>query len=233
MTRVVELGATRDFNEALWQCLCQIMRISPTQAEDIRRTASLPLVLGGMGLRSAIRVRQAAYWSSWADCLPMVHQRHPGVAATLVAQLSGNPETRFLSAAREAKHELAVAGFESPSWKAIARGARPARDSDASVATCGCFSGGRTGQSSHVHQSVRPGEGPREVTRRSRGRSSLHSNANLHGNDHPFPLVSGSLASQTSSAFFPSRVVRADVAVSSTSSTSLATIVLHVLALGC
>ena len=49
------------------------------------------------------------------------------VAATLVAQLSGNPETRYLSAVREAKHELAFAGFESPSWQAIACGARPAR----------------------------------------------------------------------------------------------------------
>ena len=57
----------------------------------------------------------------------MVHQRYPVVAATLVAQLSGNPETRFLSAAREGKHELAVTGFESPSWQAIACGARPAR----------------------------------------------------------------------------------------------------------
>ena len=131
MTRVVEPGATRDFSErndeALWQCLCQIMRISPTQAEDIRLTATLPMVLGGLGLRSATRVRQAAYWSSWADCLPMVHHRHPMVAATLVAQLSGNPETRCLSAVREAKHELAIAGFESPSWQAIACGARPAR----------------------------------------------------------------------------------------------------------
>ena len=131
MTRVVEPGATRDFSErndeALWQCLCQIMRISPTQAEDIRLTASLPTVLGRLVLRSATRVRQAAYWSSWADCLPMVHLGHPVVAATLVAQLSGNLETRFLSAVREAKHELAVAGFESPSWQAIACGARPAR----------------------------------------------------------------------------------------------------------
>ena len=67
------------------------------QPIDIRLTATLPMVLGGLGLRSATRVRQAAYWSSWADCLPMVHHRQPMVAATLVAQLSGNPETRCLS----------------------------------------------------------------------------------------------------------------------------------------
>ena len=41
--------------------------------------------------------------------------------------MSGNRQTRYLSAVREAKHEVAVAGFESPSWQAIACGARPAR----------------------------------------------------------------------------------------------------------
>ena len=71
--------------------------------------------------------RQVAHLSSWSDYFPMVHQRHPVVEATLVAQLSGDPETRFFSAAREAKHEPAVAGFESPSWQAIACGVRPAR----------------------------------------------------------------------------------------------------------
>ena len=51
MTRVVEPGATRDFSErndeTLWQCLCQIMRISLNTSEDIRLTASLLMVLDG------------------------------------------------------------------------------------------------------------------------------------------------------------------------------------------
>ena len=90
----------------------------------------------------------------------------------------------------------------SPSRQERTRRPR-ARDGEARVATRGRFSGGRTGQRSHVQQSIRPGEGPHQVTRRSRGVSSLHSNANLQGNDHPFPLVSCSLASQTSSAASP------------------------------
>ena len=49
------------------------------------------------------------------------------VAATMVAQLSGNFETRHLSAVRVAEHELAVASFESPSWQVIVCGARPTR----------------------------------------------------------------------------------------------------------
>ena len=61
-------------------------------------------------------------------------------------------------------------------------------------------------------------------------RSPLHSYANLQANGHPPPLVFGfSCFADFVSSFF-SRVVHADVAVSST---PLATIVLHVLALGC
>ena len=101
------------------------MQISPSLEQDVRQTATMPMILGGLGLRSAVRVRQAAYWSSWADCLPMVHQRHPSVAANLVAQLRGGIQGRFFRAAAEAVHTLEVAGFEAPTWEALAMGARP------------------------------------------------------------------------------------------------------------
>ena len=142
------------------------------------------------------------------------------VAATLVAQLSGNPETRFLSAAREAKFELAVAGFESPSWQAIACGVRPARREPEDHEPGTVRRGWQHAAASVVEERARAAMFTRvsdqvkaQVTIWSRGRGSFHSN----------PLVSGSLASQTSSAA-SSRVVHADVAVSST---PLATIVLH------
>ena len=83
MTRVVEPGATRDISED-------------------NQLANGPRWVG------FAECDQTAYWSSWADCLPMVHQRHPPVAATLVTHLSGIPEKRCLSAAWEAKHELAA-----------------------------------------------------------------------------------------------------------------------------
>ena len=129
MTRVVEPGATQEFCDrndgALWQCLSRIMQIPATQPDDVRETASMPMVLGGLGLRSARRTSQAAYWASWADCLPMVQQRHPWIAALFVANLSGQPHTPFLRAASEATFHLARAGFEAPTWHALARGARP------------------------------------------------------------------------------------------------------------
>ena len=38
-------------------------------------------------------LRKSAHWASWADCLGMIHQRHPDVANRLVAQLEGHPDT--------------------------------------------------------------------------------------------------------------------------------------------
>ena len=67
--------------------------------------------LGGLGLRSALRTRVAAFWASWSDCLSMIRARHPIVAAELVRQLQG------------------VVGFEPPTWREMAAGTRaPERD---------------------------------------------------------------------------------------------------------
>ena len=54
----------------------------------------------------------------------MVLQRHPRIAVLFVANLSGQPHTPFFRAA-EATFHLARAGFEAPTWDALARGARP------------------------------------------------------------------------------------------------------------
>ena len=60
LLRVVRPALVRRFAEnhdaGLWRCLCQILHIQEDQCEATARTAStMPLVLGGMGLRSAVR----------------------------------------------------------------------------------------------------------------------------------------------------------------------------------
>ena len=59
--------------------------------EKAKATATLPLALGGMVLRSAERSRVAAHFASWADALPMIQERHPAVAELIVGSLSGAP----------------------------------------------------------------------------------------------------------------------------------------------
>ena len=114
----------RAHDDMIWQCLCELLKWDP--AEDGREIANLLLVLGGLGLRSALRLREPAHWASWADCLVMIRrQRHLDVTHRLVAQLEGQPDTRCLRAAATAAWSIiGVVGFEPPSWTDLARGAR-------------------------------------------------------------------------------------------------------------
>ena len=100
ISRVVEPEAAEEFcrrhDAGLWRCFCACLQIDPDQPQDVMDTATMPLVLGGLGLRSASRVSTPAYWASWADCLSMIHKRHPIVCAALVHELEGQPETPFL-----------------------------------------------------------------------------------------------------------------------------------------
>ena len=57
----------------------------------------LAILVGGLGLASAVRVRAAAHWASWADCLRMVRKRHPSVADTMVLGLERDPAPKFAS----------------------------------------------------------------------------------------------------------------------------------------
>ena len=129
--RVVEPQAVAEYatlhDNGTWNCLCHILHISPEQGADTRSAAAnLPLVLGGLGVRSASRVCVAAYWASWADCLPMIQARHPEVANMFLEKLEGWPDTPFLGAAAVSARTLTgTMGIEPPSWRALADGARP------------------------------------------------------------------------------------------------------------
>ena len=60
---------------------------STQEGDTAKKLSTLPLRLGGLGLRSAERTAPAAYWASWADALAMVNTRAPQVAAEVVADL--------------------------------------------------------------------------------------------------------------------------------------------------
>ena len=115
----------RTHDNKIWGCLCHL-NVNPGQREDNKSSANLPLVLGGVGLRSASRISASAYWASWADCFPMVFARHRGVALAIVAQLEGHPDTHFLGAAAACARSLVgTMGFDPPSWQALCEGVRP------------------------------------------------------------------------------------------------------------
>ena len=85
------------------------------QLHHARRLAQLPLRLGGLGLAGAVHGCTAAYWASWVDCLRMVRQRHPALAAHFVRALeapmdAAEPCLRELQLARpQLFHQLGKA----------------------------------------------------------------------------------------------------------------------------
>ena len=91
LLRVVEPGAAAQYatshDEGLWNCLCATLQVDSVQTWARRDAATIPLVLGGIGLRSAMGTRTPAFWASWADSLAMIHARHREVASQFVVAL--------------------------------------------------------------------------------------------------------------------------------------------------
>ena len=116
-------------NAGLMSCLSRILNITPGQIHDVvKDIVTLPFSIGGMGLRSAHRTCQRAHWASWADCLPMIYERHPEIVRVILGSLTEpNPPPSLESVARAARNLEGVEGFEPPSWEALALGERPLR----------------------------------------------------------------------------------------------------------
>ena len=173
----------------------------------------MPMVLGGVGLRSTVRVSRPAHWSSWVDCLPVIHHRHPAVAERLVTELKGGPSTPFLSVAAEAPRALTgVMGFEPPSWHAAALGARPPRRDPEDFGPGTVRQGWqheatRRVEDLHcgvVHHALRSGASFGPVPGRAWSRCSPDSSPNVQCDIDPFALVQGSSppSSATTSSHF-------------------------------
>ena len=105
-------------------CLSRLLEV-PVETFALNATMSLPLSKGGLGLRSAVRSREAAHWASWADCLPMVQKRHPQVAGIMLQGLNGGGEMASMNVVRECAASLADAGCVLPSWFELVDGVRP------------------------------------------------------------------------------------------------------------
>ena len=159
----------------LWECLSRILQFQSSTGEGTRDVATLPLVLGGLGLRSAERTRVSAYWASWADCMPMIKERHPMVAELFVRSLEGVPDTPHLREAAEAARNLGgVLGFEPPSCPDLEAGVRPEDREPEDYEPGGIRSGWQHEAASRVEQQFREGlfehmAVPRKALVRSQG----------------------------------------------------------------
>ena len=126
---------------AISACLESLLQI-PNACRDrtVQGIASIPQIFGGLGLRSAVRTAEPAYWAAWADALPILLERLPEYARLWVAQLteaescSDFPLGSLPACLKEAevarrKLQLEAASVRNvwklPSWAEIAAGKRP------------------------------------------------------------------------------------------------------------
>ena len=113
----------------LWRCFSSILRVTDATTPGLSKViASLPLSRGGLGLRSAARLRSAAHWGSWADCLHMVKARRPMISGMMVRALVTADRSPTIQAVLSCERTLRDSGFDAPNWEDLAEGARPHQD---------------------------------------------------------------------------------------------------------
>ena len=115
---------------SLRRVLCSLLQVDPSFL--FWNAASLPLSLGGLGLRSASLLSKAAFWASWADSLQMVQQRHPAVSHQILRDLHDQNPNFHLAGLRASVDFLTLRGFCAPdvgrSGLRFAPGSRPVGD---------------------------------------------------------------------------------------------------------
>ena len=95
---------------------------NPSAPLSAKATANLPLSMGGLGLTSALEVRTAAFWASWADSMKMVKERHPTIANEMMVE-SDREEGPCFQSVRTCQQLLANAGFCRPAVARVGVGA--------------------------------------------------------------------------------------------------------------
>ena len=118
---------TQRHDARIWQQLCRITGIDEGIAPAIsRQVASLPLSMGGLGLRSAQWTSVAAHFASWADAVGMIQNRQPTIAATIVRVLEVGSPVPAITAVVCCSVVLEGASFCVPDWESLREGLRPA-----------------------------------------------------------------------------------------------------------
>ena len=95
--------------------------------EKAKHIAFLPIVHGGLGLRSMSLIAPAAYWAAWADILPIIAESRPALAQQVLAELE-NPQAQVhcVAQGRQASEAIPVEHFRfKPDWRRIVAGERP------------------------------------------------------------------------------------------------------------
>ena len=105
-------------DEAIWQSFTHVMGTEQLMGDSLARDiASMPARMGGLGLRSAARMAQAAFWASWVNALPVIKQKQPALAATIKGELLSSTSEGAIAEAATARTQLELRGADLPTWE--------------------------------------------------------------------------------------------------------------------
>ena len=125
------LQYAQEHDDGVWDTFLHIIGYRPCDDDPhiptSRLISFLPLVEGGLGLRSAELTAPAAYWAAWADIIPTIAQRYPHWAQTLVPMLEqGRADVHCVAQAAQASTAVEGPQFPAkPSWQLLLQGERP------------------------------------------------------------------------------------------------------------
>ena len=118
----------RAHDVGIWHTARELLGDIPSDREaEAQQLSTLPMRMGGLGLRSAERLAPAAFWASWADALAMISARNPEIASEVVRRLDADEHyPGCVAELREACVALDEKGFWwRPSWPQLREGKRP------------------------------------------------------------------------------------------------------------
>ena len=105
--------ATRHDSQ-IWDCFCSLVGVDLAAVQwSSHAAASLPLAVGGLGLRSA---------ASWADSMKMINDRHPEIARIILDAIHDESDADGIQALLSSAASVRDAGFTPPSWDDLATG---------------------------------------------------------------------------------------------------------------
>ena len=129
LLRMCSPNVTTDFANnhdfAFAACLRRLLAVDDLPAQALA-TAHLPLSQGGLGLTCASILVTPAFWSSWADSLPVLHTQLPEYAAQILEHLQ-HPSAAIpsIQAAAAAAQALEERGWTPPTWTELTQGIQP------------------------------------------------------------------------------------------------------------
>ena len=84
----------------------------------------MPTRLGGLGLRSAVRIVPGAYLAAWIDGASVLSKKIPVVSAAILAKIDNDPLEQCLVELLQVYESACVAGVKDlPTWKDATEGA--------------------------------------------------------------------------------------------------------------